>query len=98
MGDRGSPAGYWFSDLRLRCAKAVGQEPPFSYFPWIAGGWCLAGAAIAVFAPALARKIGERLVQQDSLQQEKDAGDSATSLLGLASATSRDSGSDRDSL
>ncbi|MFK0042217.1 APC family permease [Paenarthrobacter sp. NPDC090517] len=79
--------------------QAVGQEPPFSYFPWIAGGWCLVGAAIAIFAPTLARKIGQRLVQQDSLQQDSDAKNPSAPLLGAASsATSNEAGTGQDKL
>lgn len=73
--------------------QAVGQEAPFSYFPWIAGAWCLIGAGIAIFAPKLARRIGHRLVQQDS-QQQDDAGHDSGALLGMTSGTNGKSGTE----
>ncbi|MCN9241086.1 APC family permease [Streptomyces sp. RY43-2] len=41
--------------------QSTGQEAPYSYFPWIAGAWCLAGAAIVVLAPERAQRIGDSL-------------------------------------
>ncbi len=44
--------------------QSSGQEAPYSYFPWIAGAWCLLGVVVIVAAPALARRIGERLTAE----------------------------------
>ncbi|WP_207345302.1 APC family permease [Arthrobacter sp. E3] len=45
--------------------QVAGQEPPFSYFPWIAGGWCLIGLLIVLAKPSLADRIGKRLTLED---------------------------------
>lgn len=45
--------------------QVAGQEPPFTYFPWLAGLWCLLGAGIIVMAPGLADRIGQRLSAED---------------------------------
>lgn len=42
-----------------------GQVPPYSYFPWIAGAWCLIGLGIVLARPALAQRIGSRLSIED---------------------------------
>lgn len=44
--------------------QSSGQDAPYSYFPWIAGAWCLLGVVVIVAAPALARRIGERLTAE----------------------------------
>lgn len=44
-----------------------GQEPPYSYFPWVAGAWCLIGLAIVLARPSLAQRIGARLTEHDPL-------------------------------
>lgn len=41
--------------------QSTGQTEPYTYFPWIAGAWCLLGLAIVVIAPGLANRIGARL-------------------------------------
>ncbi|MFP5345666.1 MAG: APC family permease [Actinomycetes bacterium] len=41
--------------------QSAGQTAPFSYFPWVAGAWCLVGLVVVVVAPGLTRRIGERL-------------------------------------
>ncbi|MFC9239996.1 APC family permease [Streptomyces decoyicus] len=44
--------------------QSTGQAAPYTYFPWIAAAWCLAGAAVVLFAPDLARRIGGRLAEE----------------------------------
>ncbi|MEU9887683.1 APC family permease [Sphaerisporangium sp. NPDC051011] len=44
--------------------QSSGQDAPYSYFPWIAGAWCLLGVVVVLSAPALARRIGERLTSE----------------------------------
>ncbi len=44
--------------------QSAGQDSPYNYFPWIAAAWCLAGLAIVLVAPGLARRIGERLTAE----------------------------------
>ncbi|XVQ84442.1 APC family permease [Microbispora siamensis] len=44
--------------------QSSGQDAPYSYFPWIAGAWCLAGVVVIFAAPALTRRIGERLTAE----------------------------------
>ncbi len=44
--------------------QSSGQDAPYSYFPWIAGAWCLLGVVVILSAPALARRIGERLTSE----------------------------------
>jgi amino acid transporter len=41
--------------------QATGQEPPYTYFPWIAGAWCLVGLGVVIARPQLAQRIGGRL-------------------------------------
>ncbi|MEV0698254.1 APC family permease [Saccharopolyspora sp. NPDC050389] len=48
--------------------QSAGQPAPFSYFPWIAGAWCLAGAVVLLAAPGLAQRIGERLTAELAAQ------------------------------
>lgn len=45
--------------------QVVGQEPPYTYFPWLAGAWCLVGLIIVLSRPALAKRIGSRLTVED---------------------------------
>lgn len=42
-----------------------GQEPPFSYFPWVVGAWCVPGLIIVLAKPAITKCIGERLTTED---------------------------------
>lgn len=41
--------------------QSTAQEAPYTYFPWIAGAWCLVGLVVVIAAPGLTRRIGERL-------------------------------------
>lgn len=41
--------------------QIVGQEPPYTYFPWIAGGWCLLGLVIVLSRPDLTKRIGGKM-------------------------------------
>lgn len=41
--------------------QSSGQSAPYTYFPWIAAAWCLAGVAVVLAAPSLTRRIGARL-------------------------------------
>ncbi|MEU5212475.1 APC family permease [Streptomyces sp. NPDC020742] len=41
--------------------QSTGQSAPYTYFPWIAAAWCLAGVAVVLCAPSLTRRIGARL-------------------------------------
>ena len=41
--------------------QSTGQEAPYSYFPWIAGVWCLIGVIVIFAAPGLTSRIGQRL-------------------------------------
>lgn len=45
--------------------QIAGQQPPYTYFPWIAGAWCLIGLVIVLAKPALADRIGSRLSTED---------------------------------
>lgn len=45
--------------------QAEGQTSPYSYFPWVAGAWCLTGAIVILAAPGLAGQIGARLTVED---------------------------------
>lgn len=45
--------------------QVEGQEAPYTYFPWIAGAWCLLGLLVIVAAPRLAERIGGRIAQED---------------------------------
>ncbi len=47
--------------------QVSGQEPPYTYFPWLAGLWCLLGLVITFVKPDLAARIGARLTQEDPL-------------------------------
>mgnify|MGYP001590822157 CR=1 FL=1 len=45
--------------------QIAGQVPPYSYFPWISGAWCLIGLIIVLVRPSLADRIGSRLSMED---------------------------------
>lgn len=45
--------------------QVAGQVAPYTYFPWIAGAWCLIGLIIVLSWPALAKRIGGRLTLED---------------------------------
>lgn len=45
--------------------QVIGQEPPYTYFPWIAGAWCAVGLVVALARPDLARRIGDRLLTEE---------------------------------
>lgn len=42
-----------------------GQEPPYSYFPWVAGAWVLIGLIIVLSAPRVAERVGARLTAEE---------------------------------
>jgi amino acid transporter len=44
--------------------QSTGQVSPYSYFPYIAGGWCLLGLLVVVVVPGLATRIGTRLAAE----------------------------------
>jgi amino acid transporter len=44
--------------------QSLGQEPPYSWFPWIAGAWCLLGLVVVLVRPELANRIGARLTDE----------------------------------
>jgi amino acid transporter len=44
--------------------QSLGQEPPYSWFPWIAGAWCLLGVVVILTRPDLANRIGSRLTDE----------------------------------
>jgi len=71
---RGSPIPRWEIVLPLLglaylvlvySVQVVGQEPPYSYFPWISGAWCVIGLIIVLVRPRLADRIGARLTMED---------------------------------
>ena len=45
--------------------QIVGQSAPYTYFPWLAGAWCVLGLIIVLSRPALAERIGARLIVED---------------------------------
>lgn len=45
--------------------QVIGQEAPYTFFPWIAGAWCLLGAVIIIARPRLAQRIGGKLATED---------------------------------
>jgi amino acid transporter len=45
--------------------QVAGQEAPYTYFPWMAAAWCLAGLVVILAAPSLADRIGARLTKED---------------------------------
>lgn len=46
--------------------QVIGQPVPYSFFPWVAGGWCFAGLLIVVLRPAVANQIGAKLIVEDA--------------------------------
>lgn len=47
--------------------QVIGQEAPYTYFPYLAGAWCLVGLVIALAKPDLAKKIGSDITAHDPL-------------------------------
>lgn len=45
--------------------QIIGQEAPYTWFPWMAGAWCLIGLVIVIARPALAERIGKRMTAED---------------------------------
>jgi len=45
-------------------SQQLGTAPPYTYFPWIAGAWCLIGLLVIVLAPGIAQRVGERLTDE----------------------------------
>lgn len=45
--------------------QVIGQEAPYTYFPWMAGAWCLVGLIIIWARPGLAQRIGGKLATED---------------------------------
>ena len=45
--------------------QVIGQEAPYTYFPWIAGAWCLIGLVVVFALPGLVARIGARLSDED---------------------------------
>ncbi len=45
--------------------QVIGQEAPYTWFPWMAGAWCLIGLIIVITRPALAERIGRRMTVED---------------------------------
>lgn len=51
--------------LFVYAVQVIGQEAPYSYFPYVAGAWCLIGFVIVLLRPRLAKQIGARLTVED---------------------------------
>lgn len=66
--------------------QVTGQEPPYSYFPWGAGLWCLIGLIIVLARPGLAKRIGERLTLHDPLTEDAPIADSGETDASIASS------------
>nr|WP_291277938.1 APC family permease [Galactobacter sp.] len=45
--------------------QVVGQDAPYSYFPWVSAAWCLVGLIIVMSRPKLAQRIGARMTAED---------------------------------
>ncbi|WP_245579922.1 APC family permease [Brevibacterium album] len=45
--------------------QVIGQEAPYTWFPWMSGAWCLIGLVIVLARPGLAQRIGARLTRED---------------------------------
>lgn len=45
--------------------QIIGQEAPYTYFPILAGIWCLVGLVVVFVRPDLAQRIGDRLTRED---------------------------------
>lgn len=70
----GSPVAAWEAIVPLAglaflvlvyAIQVIGQEAPYTWFPWIAGAWCLVGLVIVLTNPALTERIGSRLATED---------------------------------
>ena len=42
--------------------QVTGQNSPYTYFPWIAGAWCIGGYLIALANPKKAKALGRKLI------------------------------------
>lgn len=42
--------------------QVTGQNSPYTYFPWIAGAWCIGGYLIALANPQKAKALGRKLI------------------------------------
>lgn len=51
--------------IGIYAVQVIGQPQPYSYFPWIAGAWCLAGLLIVLLRPGIAKQIGAKLIVDD---------------------------------
>ena len=60
-------AGYVFY------VQTTGQSSPYSYFPYIAGAWCLFALACVLARPQMARRIGEKLAAEVAHSTDSDA-------------------------
>lgn len=45
----------------IYAVQVIGQSAPYSYFPWVAGAWCLIGLLIVLLRPNVANQIGAKL-------------------------------------
>lgn len=45
--------------------QVTGQNAPYTYFPWIAGAWCIGGYFIALANPQKAKVLGNKLIKID---------------------------------
>lgn len=70
--------------------QVEGQEPPYSYFPWVAGAWCLIGLIIVLARPSLAQRIGNRLTEHDPLVDDAPASTAPTTENSPATAFEKD--------
>ena len=70
----GSPVAAWEAIVPLAglgflvlvyAIQVIGQEAPYTWFPWMAGAWCLVGLVIVLTNPALTERIGSRLATED---------------------------------
>lgn len=44
--------------------QSTGQVSPYTWFPWIAGAWCLLGLVVVLVRPDLAQRIGAGLTDE----------------------------------
>lgn len=49
----------------IYAVQVIGQSEPYSYFPWVAGAWCLIGLLIVALRPKLANQIGAKLAVEE---------------------------------
>jgi hypothetical protein len=54
--------------------NAAGQSYPFNWFPWVVGAWLLAGFAIVMAVPGLARRIGANLTDAEGMGVSRSPG------------------------